>query len=85
MANNTNTRYESGIEVSRRDKESIGSLMRRFNQRVRSSGVLQAVRSNRVRTSEPNRRARRESALVRAEDRKRYQQMRKLGKVIKKK
>jgi len=84
MASPTKTRLDTGLEVSRRDKESVGSLLRRFNQRVRGSGLLQAARRHQVRQEEPNRITRRKSALVRATDRKRYQQLRKLGKSVKK-
>ncbi|MYE38383.1 MAG: hypothetical protein F4X82_02620 [Candidatus Spechtbacteria bacterium SB0662_bin_43] len=81
---NTKLRVASGIEVTRHQKESISSLLRRFNQTVRSSGLLAVSRKNQYKTKEPNRRARRESALVRAADRKRYQKMRKMGRIEKK-
>lgn len=70
-----------GIEVYKREKESINSLLRRFSVRVRSSGVLTASRKKQFRRPEPNRIARRKSALVRASDRKKYQKLRKLGKM----
>ena len=70
-----------GIEIYKREKESINSLLRRFSVRVRASGVLSAARKKQFRKPEPNRIARRKSALVRASDRKKYQKLRKLGKV----
>ncbi len=77
-------RTTSGIEVKKRDKESIRSLLRRFNQRVRSSGVLVVARAKKYRINEPNRIARRKSALVRAKDRIKYQKERKMGRKVKK-
>ncbi|MEX2007925.1 MAG: hypothetical protein WD850_00250 [Candidatus Spechtbacterales bacterium] len=81
MVQTTKQESTTGVEVVRKDRESVGSLLRRFNQRIRQSGVLIAARQNRYRVNEPNRRRRRESALVRAEDRKKYRVLRKWGKV----
>ena len=76
------TKYKGcGIEVYKREKESINSLLRRFSVRVRASGVLTTSRKKQFRRPEPNRIARRKSALVRASDRKKYQKLRKLGKM----
>jgi ribosomal protein S21 len=71
----------AGIEVTRKERESVGSLLRRFTQRVRQSGVLVESRKHKFRVAEPNRTARRKSALVRAQDRVRYRKLRKWGKI----
>lgn len=79
MAQNIKTSV--GIEVQRRERENVGGLLRRFQQRVRSSGILLDVREHRFRQSKPNRNARRKSALARAKDREHYRELRKWGKV----
>ena len=71
----------AGIEVHKREKEPVNSLIRRFGIRVKASGVLLTYRKKQYHTKDPNRIARRKSALVRAQDRKKYQAMRKLGKL----
>lgn len=75
------TRITVGIEVTRKERESMGSLLRRFTQRVRQSGVLVEARRKKFRVVQPNRTARRKSALVRAQDRVRYRKLRKWGKI----
>lgn len=75
------TKLTPGVGVTKRESESTGSLSRRFVQKVRRSGVLHEARQNKYRTQEPNKRARRRSALVRAERREKYKKMRKWGKV----
>ena len=70
----------AGIEVHKREKEPINSLIRRFGIRVKTSGVLSVYRKRQYYKKEPNKIARRKSALVRASDRKKYQALRKLGK-----
>ena len=86
MANKENKklRVATGIEVNRYEKEPVSSLLRRFNQAVRSSGLVAISKNNRYYTKEPNRRARRSSALVRLADRKKYQALRKMGRLDKK-
>ncbi|OGZ62024.1 MAG: hypothetical protein A2932_00730 [Candidatus Spechtbacteria bacterium RIFCSPLOWO2_01_FULL_46_10] len=74
------TKPKAGMEVKRAERENTGSLLRRFNQKIRSSGVLFEARRNQFRNSIPNRNARRRSALVRVKDRERYRELRKWGK-----
>lgn len=71
----------TGIEVIRKDRESVGSLTRRFSQKVRQSKRLVIVREKRFRQPKKNKIARRKSALVRAERRIKYKELRKWGKV----
>lgn len=70
-----------GIEVKRNERESSGSLLRRFTQRVRSSGILLEARRHKFKRHIPNKNARRRSALVRAADREKYKELRKWGKI----
>lgn len=76
-----NKYVKTGIEVTLREKENINSLLRRFNLRVRSSGILLVSRKKQYRKPIPNKIARRKSALVRAADRKKYKKLSKLGKI----
>lgn len=84
MAKKTKKAY-AGIEVNKKDNESVGSLSRRFVQKVRRSGVLYEVRKRQYMQPKKNRRSRRDSALVRAERRKEYEKLRKWGKLKKRK
>ena len=75
------TRITPGFGADRDVNESIGSVVRRFNQQVRESGVLVKARRRRFRQPRVNKRARRTSALVRVERRETYKKLRKWGKV----
>ncbi len=81
---NKNLRIATGIQINRHEKESVLSLLRRFNQAVRSSGLIANAKNTRYYIKEPNRRARRKSTLVRLADRKKYQALRKMGRLDKK-
>lgn len=81
MANTENKNTRAGLEVRKKEGESVGSLSRRFTQKVRGSGVLMEVRARSFHKPKPNKKARRKSALVRAERRKEYAKLRKWGKV----
>ena len=76
-----NKKSNTGLGVKKENNESVGSLSRRFNQKVRSSGILLDVRAKKFNKRIPNRIARRKSALVRAQRRKEYEKLRKWGKV----
>lgn len=78
---NKNQKLASGIEVNRKNNESVGNLSRRFVQRVKKSGVLLENRKNQYQQPKQNKRARRESALVREKRRKEYEKLRKWGKL----
>ncbi|MEX2145092.1 MAG: hypothetical protein WD712_01825 [Candidatus Spechtbacterales bacterium] len=73
--------FTPGIGISKKNNESVGSMFRRFVQKVRKSGLLLEVRQRNFRKREPNKRARRKSALVRVERREKYRKMKKWGKV----
>jgi len=55
------------IEVKRKDREAFESMLKRFNREVLKSGVLNIARENRFHEKEPNRNAKRKSALRKAQ------------------
>lgn len=55
------------IEVKRKEKETVGSLLRRFSRRVQQSGILFRVRKNRFYKKPKTKREKKESALRRQE------------------
>lgn len=70
------------VEVIRRDREHIGSLLRRFTERVKKSGVLLEAREAQFFRKPKSRRQRREAALVRLKLRSEKEWLRKLGKLM---
>lgn len=74
----------SNVQVTRKQGETAGSLLRRFTQHVRKSGLLTQVRANRYFAKKRSRISLRESALLRLERKEEYARMRKLGVSIKK-
>lgn len=52
------------VEVKRKQNESIGSLMRRFNRFVQQSGVLVKAKKSQYRERVPNERKVKQSAIV---------------------
>jgi len=69
------------LQIKRKDKESVQSLIRRFSQAVQRSGVLLRARKNRFRNREKSREMQKRAALLREEKRKEYERLKKLGKV----
>ncbi|MBI2624270.1 30S ribosomal protein S21 [Candidatus Parcubacteria bacterium] len=67
------------IEVKRRERETVGSLLRRFTRRVQQSGILIRARKTRFYASQRTRRERRLSALHRERVRAERERLRKLG------
>jgi len=53
------------IEIKKKEKESTASLLRRFNKRVRQSGVLLAARKNKYYEKPKNKRQQKITALRR--------------------
>lgn len=52
------------VEVKRKQNESIGSLMRRFNRFVQTSGVLLKAKSSRFRRKKPTDRKQKNAAIM---------------------
>lgn len=63
------------INVEKKEGESNDSVMRRFNRKIQSSGVLIRKKRAQYREKAPNKRARRLSAIrrTRAQDERAYQ------------
>ncbi len=75
----------SNVQVTRKQGETAGSLLRRFTQHVREGGLLTQVRANQYFSKKRSRISLRDSALVKEKRREEYSRMRKLGVSIKKK
>ena len=71
------------LEVRRQPKETNQSLTYRFSKRIRGSGILLRARKSRFRERPKSRRAKKEAALRREELRRRYEKLKKLGKIEK--
>ncbi|OGZ45559.1 MAG: hypothetical protein A3C84_04050 [Candidatus Ryanbacteria bacterium RIFCSPHIGHO2_02_FULL_48_12] len=69
------------VEVRRKEKESVGMLLRRFVRRVQYSGILVRARSLRYRTPEESKREKKDQALKRIVWAKNMERLRKLGKI----
>jgi len=67
------------IEVRKKDKETTGSLLRRFTRRVQQSGVLIRARRGRFYEKPKTKRQEKESALRRQELRHQRAHLIKLG------
>jgi ribosomal protein S21 len=67
------------LEVRRKEKESVQSLIYRFTKAIRESGILLRARERRFRQRPLNKRARKEKALRRLELQKHYEKLKKLG------
>lgn len=55
------------IDIKRKKGESFEAMLRRFNKRVQSSGLMPEVRSRRHHKKDPNKNQRRGGALRRLE------------------
>ena len=69
------------VQVQRRDRESLESLIRRFNKRVMQSGKLYLARKVRFFERPKSRNLQRTSAIRSAEIRAEKDLLRKLGKL----
>ena len=67
------------ITVRRKDRETTGSLLRRFTRRVQQSGVLVYARKMKFHQKDKTKRQAKESALRREQLRQARQQMMKEG------
>lgn len=67
------------IGTEKREGESIGSFLFRFNKKMKRSGVMKEVRKRRFRTRVQNRNKRRTTALYRLEKKQAFEKERKQG------
>lgn len=69
------------IEVKKAGNETTSSLIRRFTKRVQGSGILRAARSRRYAERDKSEYVTRKFALKRIERTKKYEELKKLGKI----
>lgn len=69
------------VQAKKREKESMASLIRRFNRRVQQSGLLLQARQARFYTKAKSKRQIKESALHRQKVIAEKERLRKLGKL----
>lgn len=69
------------VYVKRKERETIGSMLRRFTRRIQQSGVLIKSRKDRYFIKPPTKRARKARALRRLVLLKEREKLAKLGKL----
>jgi small subunit ribosomal protein S21 len=69
------------VEVRRKERESLESLIRRFNKRVQQSGTLYVARKARFFERKKSRNLQRQSAIRSSELRAERELLKKLGKL----
>lgn len=69
------------IEVKKSGNETTSSLIRRFTKRVQGSGILRAARGRRYAERDKSEYVTRKFALKRIERTKKYEELKKLGKI----
>jgi len=72
------------LEIKKQERESIQSLVYRFNKSVQRSGILMRARKIRFRHREKSRDMRKKAALRREELKKEYEKIKKSGEIKKK-
>ncbi|MEK7630660.1 MAG: hypothetical protein AAB417_01345 [Patescibacteria group bacterium] len=70
------------VTVLKREKETTGSLLRRFSKKVQQSKILLKARSLNVRSRPKSKTKKKKDALRRVTKRKEYDRLRKLGKDV---
>lgn len=69
------------FEVKRKNRETSQNLVRRFAARIRQSGLLIRARTCRFHQRPKSRQMRKRAALRKEELRKKYEELKKLGKI----
>jgi ribosomal protein S21 len=67
------------LEVKRKEKESVQSLIRRFARKVQQSGILLRAKEIKFKEREKSRQLKKRAALRREELKREYERKRKLG------
>jgi len=67
------------MEVTKKPKENISSLLRRFTQRMRESGILVEAKKSQFYSKKQSRGQRRKEAVKRSKKRKEKYLLKKLG------
>jgi ribosomal protein S21 len=71
------------LEVQKKEKETTQSLIRRFIQKVKKSGILRWVKYSQFYQRPKSRQMKKRAALRREEIRKEYERMKKMGEIKK--
>ena len=69
------------LKIQKQNRESTQSLIRRFSQKIRKSGILLEARKKQFKERNKSRQLKKRAALRREELRKRYEKLKKLGKI----
>ena len=72
------------VEVKKKDNESFDNLLRRFNRKVQQSGILVRARKTRFFAPAKSRNLKRSAAQRRSVMKEQREELKKLGKPIKK-
>jgi ribosomal protein S21 len=67
------------VEVRRKPKESVSSMLRRFSRKVQMSGILLSAKKSRFQTRSRSKSLRKKDALYREKVRKERERMEKMG------
>ncbi|MFH1162161.1 MAG: 30S ribosomal protein S21 [Candidatus Jorgensenbacteria bacterium] len=67
------------LEVRKKEGESVGSFLYRFNKKVQQSGVIREVKKRQFRSRPKNKQKRRLGALYRLQKKEEFARSRKLG------
>lgn len=71
----------TNVEVRKNNQESTANLIRRFTKRVQGSGILPRLRKERYHSREKSSNVNRSRKLVKLENKEKYEEMLKLGKI----
>jgi len=69
------------LKIQKQNRESTQSLIRRFSQKIRKSGILLEARKKQFKERNKSRQLKKRAALRREELRERYEKLKKLGKI----
>jgi len=69
------------LKVQKYNRESSQTLIRRFAQKIRKSGILLEVRKRRFKRRPKSSKLKKKSAIRREQKKKEYEKLKKLGKI----
>lgn len=69
------------MQVTKKPRENVSSLMRRFTQKVRESGILVKAKKSQFREKAVSKSTRRKNALERVAKRREKVRLKKFGKI----
>lgn len=67
------------LEVTKEERENSQSLVRRFTQKVKQSGILLRARNTRFFKRQKSQQMKKRSAIRREQQKEKYQRLKKLG------